>query len=338
MSEFMKKHLSIVSAAMCAVISAGCVSGGVANYDPELLGTASSKINRYAGVMPEGVRTIAFISPGSTPGDLHRKGIELLRQAGYNIKVMPHAFARQKDINQPPLEGKLADFYAAWNDPEVDMILCVRGGMGTETLLEHLDWGKLKKRPELYVQGYSDATLLVCALLTRGNGHPIAGSMSGSLPGLTDDSIEAMRKVNHGETLGPIPVRTLIPGDCQGFPVGGSLYKLSRIAVKDYCPDMTGRIIFIEGARITPEQIREKLNGLLKNKFFAKASGVVFCQFTGGGPKSEVDKVFREIAPKLGVPVYADYPFGHVPRNYSIDFLRPVEIRSGKVTFPAVGK
>ena len=58
----------------------------------------------------------------------------------------------------------------------------------------------------------------------------------------------------------------------------------------------------------------------------------------GGGSKAEVEEVLREIAPKLGVPVYADYPFGHVPRNYSIDFLRPVEIRSGKVIFPAVGK
>ena len=334
----MKNHLSIVSAAMCAVISAGCLSGPAANNDPELLGSKSTNMNRYAGVMPKGVRTIAFISPGSTPRELHRQGIELLRQAGYNVKVMPHAFARQKDINQPPLEGKLADFYAAWNDPEVDMILCVRGGIGTETLLDHLDWGKLKKRPELYVQGYSDATLLVCALLTKGNGHPIAGSMSGSLPGLTDDSIEAMKKVNHGEKLGPIPVRTLVSGDCQGFPVGGSLYKLSRIAGKDYCPDMTGRIIFIEGANITTEQIREKLYGLLENKFFAKASGVVFCQFTRSGSKSEIDELLREIAPKLGVPVYADYPFGHVPRNYSIDFLRPVEIRSGSVTFPAVGK
>ena len=334
----MKNYLPIAFAVVCMLICGGCFSVEVANHDPELFETGSVKSSRYAGVMPAGVRTIAFISPGSTPGALHRKGIELLRQAGYNVKVMPHAFARQKDVNQPPLSGKLADFYAAWNDPAVDMILCVRGGIGTETLLDHLDWGKLEKRPELYVQGYSDATLLVCALLKKGNGHPIAGSMSGSLPGLTDDSVEAMRKVNHGEQLGPIPVRTLIPGDCQGFPVGGSLYKLSRIAVKDYCPDMTGKIIFIEGARIKPEQIREKLYGLLENKFFDKASGVVFCQFTGGGSKSEVDAVLREIAPKLGVPVYADYPFGHVPRNYSIDFLRPVEVRSGKVTFPAVEK
>ena len=52
----MKNHLTIVSAAMCAVIFAGCVSGAVANRDPELFENASANINRYAGVMPAGVR------------------------------------------------------------------------------------------------------------------------------------------------------------------------------------------------------------------------------------------------------------------------------------------
>ena len=79
---------------MGAVISAGCLSGPAVANDPELFKNESKNVSRYAGVMPEKVRTIAFISPGSTPHELHRKGIELLRQAGYNIKVMPHGKSR----------------------------------------------------------------------------------------------------------------------------------------------------------------------------------------------------------------------------------------------------
>ena len=56
MSEFMKNHLSIVCAAMCAVIFADCVSGTAVNRDPELFENASANKNRYAGVMPAGVR------------------------------------------------------------------------------------------------------------------------------------------------------------------------------------------------------------------------------------------------------------------------------------------
>jgi muramoyltetrapeptide carboxypeptidase len=71
---------------------------------------------------------------------------------------MPHAFVREEGKNHAPVAEKVADFYAAWNDPEVDMIFCVRGGRGCEELLDNLDWTKLKKRPELYFQGYSDVT------------------------------------------------------------------------------------------------------------------------------------------------------------------------------------
>lgn len=331
----MKKILSILSVAV--LFLSGCTGKYISSEDPELFEKENSDAKRYIGIMPENVKTIACIAPGSYPGSKHhRKGIKLLQDAGYKIKIMPHAFVRQKDIARAPLEGRVSDFYAAWNDPEVDMIFCLRGGMGSEEVLDHLDWSKLKKRPELYFQGYSDVTLIVCALLAKGYGHPIAGVMSGSLPGLTDDSVDAMRKMNHGKKLGPIKVKTLIPGDCQGTPVGGSLWKLCRLTEKDYCPDTAGKIIFIEASKVKPAQVREKLYELLNKKFFEKSAGVVFGLFASCNPPEELEKVFREIAPKLGVPVYSGYPFGHVPRCYSIDFMRPVRIRDGMVIFPEI--
>ena len=308
-----------------------------ANDDPELFAQNHTEANRYIGIMPPNVRTIACISPGSHPGKpLHHKGIELLRKAGYKVKVMPHAFVRQKHIARAPVEGKLSDFYSAWNDPEIDMIFCIRGGMGTEELMDHLDWSKLKKRPELYVQGYSDATLLVCGLLAKGKGHPIAGFMSGSMPRLTDDAVDAAKKINHGKQLGPIKVDTLVPGVCRGFPIGGSLWKLSRLAGKEYCPDTAGKIIFIEASRMQPEVIRKKLMELLNKKFFDRAAGVVFGLFASCGSKEKVQAVLKEFSAKLNIPVVSNYPFGHVPCCYSIDFLRPVEMGDGYVTFPEV--
>lgn len=309
------------------------------NGDPEIFDKVNANVKPYINIMPPGVKTIACISPGSYPGSkAHRKGIETLRQAGYKVKVMPHAFVKEKGKNHAPIEGKVADFYAAWNDPEVDMILCIRGGMGSEQLLDNLDWEKLKHRPELYVQGYSDATLIVCALVAKKNGHPISGAMAGSLIGLTADAIDAMRKINHGEQLGPIKVETLIPGDCQGLPIGGSLWKLCRLVGKGYCPDTTGRIIFIEASNVKPEHVREKLQYLIDKKFFAGASGVVFGQFAKCNPKSELQTILKEMAPKFNLPVFNGYPFGHIPNSYSIDFCRNVEIHNGLVTFPAINE
>lgn len=307
--------------------------------DLEIFDNGNAKSKSYIGIMPPKVKTIACISPGSYPGSkIHRQGLEILRKAGYKVKVMPHAFVKEEGKNHAPVEGKVADFYAAWNDPEVDMILCIRGGMGSEQLLDNLDWTKLKNRPELYIQGYSDATLVVCALLAQKNGHPIAGTMVGSLSGLTPSAINAIKKINSGEQLGPINVETLIPGDCRGLPLGGSLWKLCRLVEKSYCPDTAGKIVFIEASNVKPENVREKLQYLIDKKFFAKASGVVFGQFAQCKPKAQLQKILKEMAPKFGVPVFNGYPFGHIPHSHNIDFLREVVIENGTIVFPAVKK
>jgi len=320
---------------LLAVLSAGCAVA--APRDSELFEPVEKDPKRCVGILPPGVKTIACIAPGSYPGSKsHKAGLELLRQAGYRVKIMPHTFVRQEDVAQAPLAGRLSDFYRAWNDPEVDMIFCVRGGRGSEQVMDNIDWKKLKHRPGLYFQGYSDITIIVNALLAKGNGHPIAGPMAGGLPGLTADSLDAMRKIHHGKTLGPVKVKTLVPGDCQGLALAGLLRRFVVLTGKDYLPERKGRIIFIEDVRVSPKVIRENLNLLLEKKFFDGAAGVVFCHFIRSGSKKEIAAVLKEIAPKLGVPVYMGYPFGHAPKSYSIDFTRKVVIKNGTVTFPAV--
>ncbi|MBP5531674.1 MAG: LD-carboxypeptidase [Lentisphaeria bacterium] len=342
----MKKFYLMVFAAMLAFMSAAAPKQGT---DAEIAKETSENELRYVGVFPDNVKTIAFISPASYPGSkAHRRGIVLIEKAGYKVKVMPHAFTKPEKSKQAkagasrygsaPLADRLADFYAAWNDPEVDMIICVRGGRGSEELLKNLDWSKLQKRPELYFQGYSDVTLITGALLAKGYGHPVAGPMAGGLSGLRDPFIAEMKAMYHGEAVGPYKLKALVPGDCSGLPLTGHLERLTRLAGADFRPDTKGRIIFIESVRATPELIREQLQTLIDRKFFDGAAGVVLCQFVKCGKAAEVNAVLEEFAPKFGVPVYRGFPFGHSSRCAAIDFSRKVVIKDNQLTFPAVVK
>ena len=72
-----------------------------------------------------------------------------------------------------------------------------------------------------------------------------------------------------------------------------------------------------------------------EKKFFEKVSGVVFGKFICK-PADKLQQYIKEFAVELGLPAYVDFPIGHVPQNYSIDFTRTVEIKNGEVTFPAV--
>ena len=119
----------------CAVFAACgmALSLGAArnDSDPEVLSSKGGKRN-YAGVYP--VKTIAIITPGSYPNPKTAKpAINLLRKAGYKVKVYPNVFLRPKGVEKnrylsSPVEVRVKDFEAAWSDMENDMILCARGG------------------------------------------------------------------------------------------------------------------------------------------------------------------------------------------------------------------
>lgn len=313
------------------------IPGLTTAQDAELHPEKSKQEDRFAGVFPPGVKTIACITPASYPGSpSHRRGLVLLKKAGYKVKVMPHAFTKPaKGEKASPVEGRLADFYAAWNDPEVDMILCIRGGRGCRELLAALDWKKLKKRDNLYLQGYSDVTQITAAMLAKGYGRPVAGPMSGSISGLQQVCINEMKAMHHGEQVGPVPVKKMKGGDCSGMAFTGLLSRLAWVAQSDYCPAMAGRIIFIEVVSSTPEKMREDFQTLLDRKFFDGAAGVVFCHFLRSGKPAEMEAAMNEFASKLSVPVYRGFPFGHSAMCYTIDFSRRVEIKDSKVTFLA---
>ena len=292
---------------------------------------------RYAGVFPPRVKTVAFISPGYYPDEAsHRRGIELVEKAGYKVKVMPHAFEKPEEGKRSaPLADRLSDFYAAWNDPEVDMMICVRGGWGSRALLEKLDWSLLERRPELIFQGFSDITLITSALLAKGYGRPVAGPNAGVMADLRPSFISEMKAMHHGEAVGPYGLKTLVPGDCSGLPLAGLLDRLCRLPDEGYCPDTKGRIVLIEDVRDTTEEIREQLQTLIDRKFFDGAAGVVFCSFVRCGERSEIDAVLAEFAPRFGVPVYCGFPFGHTSECATIDFGRRAVVKNGELTFPA---
>ena len=304
--------------------------------DAELHKETNKDEQRYKGVFPPEVKTIALISPASYPGTaMHKRGVELLRAAGYNIKVGKHAFDKPETGNtSAPLEVRLEDFYAAWNDDEVDMILCIRGGRGSLDLLNALDFSKLKKRDNLRLQGYSDITFIVCAMQGKKFGHPIAGPMSGSMAGLNTDCIEEMRQMHHGLAVGPLKLTPIVPGDCSGLILAGLLQRFSVVWKTQFKPETAGRIIIIEGVKLTPELVKQHLDELINEGFFTQAAGVVFGHFLRSGDKKEIDAILDAAAHRIGKPVYKGFPFGHSSNCYTLDFNRQIVIKDNQATMP----
>lgn len=313
------------------------------NADPEILKAKSGKRD-YAGVFPAHVKTIAVITPASYPSPSYTEwGMNMLRNAGYKIRVMPHVFTKPAGVEKNsvlaiPVEQRVRDFEAAWNDKNVDMIICARGGRGTDDLVAHINWSKLPRRPELYVMGYSDVTFLLCAMSVKGYGRPVAGPVIASLPSLEISMIPQVKKMFHGEELTPVKLKTLAPGDCSGKMFACLLSRLAQAVRKNYEVSSRGKIIILESVRTTPEKIRTDLEYLLNAKFFEGAAGIVFGHIHRCGNDAVINKILQDFARKVKIPVYRGLPFGHTDRHMAIDFAREAVIKNGVIRFPAVKK
>lgn len=86
-------------------------------------------------------------------------GVKRLEDFGLKVKMMPHAMKGIEYVKENP-DKRAEDLIAAFNDPDVDMILCAIGGDDTYRLLPYLfDNDELKKAiTDKIFLGFSDTT------------------------------------------------------------------------------------------------------------------------------------------------------------------------------------
>ncbi|MBO4630875.1 MAG: LD-carboxypeptidase [Lentisphaeria bacterium] len=286
----------------------------------------------FAGLFPPEIKTIAVTAP-SMPGDAPEKVeecLELLRQAGINVKVMPHARQGEPGRTRADIIDvnlRAADFEQAWLDPEVDLILCMRGGWGGIDLIEKLDWEKLRQRPDMRVIGFSDVTTIHLAMLHEKAGHPLCGPSLRGLAVADQESLETFRTVVSGRVPKPFQLTVLRAGDAQGRILAGHLQRLSIMNRTRFKPETDGKVIFIECPRLGPAEVTEAWDNLRKDGFFKKCSAVVFGRLNGCG--EEENTVIRGLASGIGCPVFCGFPYSHTPSNHMLDLWKSVRITLG---------
>ena len=287
----------------------------------------------FSGCLPsDRIRTIALVMPASIQGKARfDEGKAALEAAGYKVKVMP----RLDFENVAPVEDRVADFEQAWMDPEVDLVLCARGGRGAEDLLDKIDWAKLRTRRQR-VLGFSNITMILNAMLREKAGHPFSGSTLSQFLYAKRPTFDWMAKAFAEEVPMPdVKLRALRPGACSGAACGGHIALVLKGVQMGWAADAEGRIVFLETSPMEPSVARATLDELVSRGYFAKCAGVVFGDMSASGPnrarlsgparrrgKAEMERIKRDFAGKMTCPVYDGYPYGHVPVSYTIDFLR----------------
>lgn len=267
-------------------------------------------------------KTLGIIAPAScTSLENLKSAKENLEKMGFKVILGESAtsnwfsFAgrdelRAKDIN---------NFFA---NPEIDGIICARGGYGCNRLIELVDFDIIKNNPKVFI-GYSDITTLHMAIqrktgLITFHGPMAVSNFSGEYNLDTYENFVDVLMVEHenyelknfSKELG-----VLSEGEATGEIVGGNLATLIATLGTEYDLEYEGKILFLEEVGEPTYKIDRMLNQLKKFKVFEKVSGVILGDFRNCPPDSDKDMplldVFENYLSGINKPVVYNFESGH---------------------------
>ena len=229
------------------------------------------------------------------------------------------------------VEERLDDLHAAFRDPEVKAVFCIRGGYGTEQLLDGIDYGLIRRNPKIFL-GYSDITALHIAIhqrtgLVTFHGPVVLSAFSEYTQRWFRKALfssEPMGAVTNPDDSGALRpahmLRTVRGGRARGRLIGGNLTLIATTMGTPYEIDTRGRILFLEDVDEEPYSIDRMLTQLRLAGKLEQAAGVIFGECNNCKPREfrpsyestfSVGEVVDRILGPLKIPVLSGLTFGH---------------------------
>ncbi len=228
--------------------------------------------------------SVAIVAPsGYAPqADAIERGMATLREQGCRVRNFSDPERKFQRFGASDDE-RIAQLYAAAGDPDVDVVLALRGGYGLSRLLPALDFSALAASGKLFV-GHSDFTALQMGLLQH-------GGVSFSGPMLCDDFVrdelssytlndfwQCLTQPEHrvsGEAADNPDI------DVAGTLWGGNLAMLTHLAGSPWLPDVANGILFVEDINEHPYRVERMMLQLLHAGVLEKQAAVLLGDFSG---------------------------------------------------------
>lgn len=247
---------------------------------------------------------------------------------------------------------RAAELKQALLDPDLDLVLPVRGGYGMTRLLPTLDFRRIAERKPL-AMGFSDFTALNLALFSKAGLASWQGPMAGGLaPGYrTHESqiafLEALTSASWRQewNAGASDADT----EREGVIWGGNLAMAASLIGTPWFPkpeQVKGGILFLEDVGEPPYRIDRMLLQLWEAGVLGSQSAVVLGCFTDADRHvtgdldlrlEDVLSNFRERLARSGVAMVTGLPFGHIRKLSAVPVgvKGTLRVKSGRAELSA---
>jgi muramoyltetrapeptide carboxypeptidase len=262
---------------------------------------------------------VAIVAPsGYAPNDdAVQRGIAALQAQGCDVRNFYDPDKKFQRFGASD-DGRIAQLHGAARDPEIDIVLALRGGYGLTRILPTLDFELLAASGKLFV-GHSDFTALQMGLLAHGMAS-FAGPMlcddfvRDELSEFTLDSFW-QRLLGSSQTI-HLVVEDNPAIDVSGTLWGGNLAMLTHLVGSPYLPQIENGILFVEDVNEHPYRVERMLLQLLHAGILHKQQALLLGDFSAY-KLSDYDngydfvQMVAYLRAHLPIPVLTGLPFGH---------------------------
>lgn len=224
-------------------------------------------------------------------------------------------------------EKKVQELHKFFEDPNIKMILCARGGYGSIRLLDKINWDIIKNNPKIFA-GYSDVSVMESMILTKTGLITFYAPVAQSDFGVEDVNKETEKSffnvVTNTEDLdissGRRRGKTYFEGEASGILWGGNLATVNSMCGLDFIPEEKF-IFFAEDLGEDTYKIDKMFTQLFNiEKFRENLQGIILGDFLNVENKKYFDELFFEIGSKYKIPILSGFKITHASTKITLPY------------------
>ncbi|MDQ1833835.1 muramoyltetrapeptide carboxypeptidase [Massilia scottii] len=288
---------------------------------------------------PIGIAIVAPSGYGSDNAAIER-GIAALVAQGHTV----HNYFEADKVFQRfggTDAARLAQLNAAASDPQVQVVMALRGQYGLTRLLPEIDFARMADSGKIFV-GYSDFTAFHMGLMARTGAQSYAGPMFYSDFGAAepvaftqDDFWRCLRGPRH-------VIRACVTrnpeAEVEGTIWGGNLAMLISLLGTDWFARIDDGILFVEDINEHPYRVERMLLQLLQAGVLGRQKALVLGDFSGyrlspADNGYDFCAMLAYLRATLPIPVLTGLPFGHTAHRATIPFGARARLCSDEAGF-----
>ena len=260
---------------------------------------------------------IQIVAPSAPPkgqdaDEILHKGIQMLESVGFKVKVSPNLI-NPNFFYANTLEYRLNDFINAVEDPQVGLVLALRGGSGAGELVDALSKIQIAPTHPKILAGFSDFTALHVYAAKKLNFASLhANNLSSMLryPESLNSFLASLSGKATEFNLTPINNAGKANNNLkiQAVLLGGNLTVLQSLIGTNCCANFDDAIIILEDVGEAGYKIARALSHFSATGLFNKTKAIIFADFVNC---VNYDQALEYFAQNFAKPVYTTSGFGH---------------------------